>query len=318
MKQLMEKSEKLTLGQRLARRYHSDMPMPMQKGKFLFCFLACLPAVFGFIMWYLLVNFNSILMAFQDPITKELSMVNFERLLNELTNPTTEIYRGLVNTFKWFFLSAFVLPSVGYFIAYFLYRRIKFAKFWLIMIHLPGIISAVVISSMMKNAVSPLGPISYIMNSLGLGYLPNLFADPKTATPAMMAIVFFTSLQVNVLLMIGTFKRLPESLMDAAKIDGATETQQLFLIVTPLVSSTLVTLVILSFTGIFAASGPILYYTQGGADTMTLSYWIFAQTYNGGLLNYPAAVGIFFSAIGIPLVLITRALANKIAKFVEY
>ena len=318
MKQLMEKSEKLTLGQRLARRYHSDMPMPMQKGKFLFCLLACLPAVFGFIMWYLLVNFNSILMAFQDPITKALSMVNFERLLNELTNPTTEIYRGLVNTFKWFFLSAFVLPFVGYFIAYFLYRRIKFAKFWLIMIHLPGIISAVVISSMMKNAVSPMGPISHIMNSLGLGYLPNLFADPKTATPAMMAIVAFTSLQVNVLLMIGTFKRLPESLMDAAKIDGATETQQLFLIVTPMVSSTLVTLVILSFTGIFSASGPILYYTQGGADTMTLSYWIFAQTYNGGLLNYPAAVGIFFSAIGIPLVLITRALANKIAQFVEY
>ena len=120
------------------------------------------------------------------------------------------------------------------------------------------------------------------------------------------------------LLWIGTFKRIPQEVIEAAKLDGATEMQEFFRIVTPMVSSTAVTLFILGCTGIFTASGPILYYTGGGAETSTLSFWIFNQTYNSSLLNYPAAVGIFFTFIGIPIVLFLNWLANKIAKQVEY
>lgn len=313
----MEK-KKMSLRMRMARRYSSDMPTPMQKGKFLFAFLLCLPAVLGLIVWYFGVNSQSIAMAFQDPNTNAWSLVNFERLLNELSMPESEIYISLINTFKYFILSAFVIPVVTYFISYYIYKNIKLSKFFLVMLHIPSIISAVVIASMMKNLISPLGPVSQLMNKADLGLLPNLLGQKETATKVLLAIVFILSLNTNVLLWIGTFKRIPQNVLDAAKLDGVTEMQELFRIVTPMVSSTAVTLFILGATSIFTASGPILFYTNGGAETSTLSFWIFNQTYNNAQLNYPAAVGIFFTFIGLPIVLFLNWLANKLAKQVEY
>lgn len=303
---------------RIAHKYSSDMPIPMQKGKFLFAFLLCLPAVLGLIVWYFGVNFQSIAMAFQDPNTGNWSTVNFERLLNELSMPESEIYISLINTFKYFILSAIVIPVVTYFISYYIYKKIKLSKFFLVMLHIPSIISAVVIASMMKNLISPLGPISIKMREMGLGLLPNLLGQKETATTVLLCIVFILSLNTNVLLWIGTFKRIPQNVIDAAKLDGVSEMQELFKIVTPMVSSTAVTLFILGATCIFTASGPILYYTNGGAETSTLSFWIFNQTYTNSQLNYPAAVGIFFTFIGLPIVLFLNWIANKLAKQVEY
>lgn len=311
-------NKKMSLREKIARKYNTDMPYPMQQGKFLFACILCVPAILGFLVWYLGVNAQSIAMAFQDPQSDAWSLVNFERLLNELSRSESEIYISLMNTLKYFILGAVIIPITTFFISYYIYKKIKLSKFFMIMLHLPSILSGVVVATMIKNTISPLGPISTIMNKMGLGLIPNLLGDPETATPVLLIIVFILSLHANVLLWIGTFKRIPQSVTEAAKLDGATELQELFRIVTPMVSSTAVTLFILGATGIFTASGPILYYTGGAADTSTLSFWIFNQTYNGAQLNYPAAVGIFFTFIGLPIVLFLNWLANKIAKQVEY
>ena len=290
----------------------------MQKGKFSFVFVLCLPAVLGLIIWYFGVNFQSIAMAFQDPVTEKFSLVNFERLLNELSNPESEVYIGLINTLKYFVLSAIIIPIFTYILAFYLYRKIKFAQFYLIMLYIPSIVSGVVIAAMFKNLLSPLGPISTAMNEMGLGLLPNLLTDKETATKTLLVIVFILGVDTNVLLWLGTFKRVPQEVIESAMLDGATENQIFLRIITPMVSTTITTLLILGCTGIFMASGPILLYTNGGAETTTLSFWIFQQTYTNQELNYPAAVGIFFTFIGVPLVLFLNWLSGKVAKAVEY
>ncbi len=310
--------KKEPLWHRLGRRYGGDVPLPMQKGKFAFVFMLCLPAVLGLIVWYFGVNFQSIAMAFQDPVTEKFSLVNFERLFNELSNPKSEVYIGLVNTFKYFILSAIIIPVFTYVLSFYLYRKIKFAQFYLVMLYIPNIVSGVVIAAMFKNLLSPLGPISTVMNEMGLGLLPNLLTNKETATKTLLVIVFILGVDTNVLLWLGTFKRVPQEVIESAMLDGATENQIFLRIVTPMVSTTITTLLILGCTGIFMATGPILLYTNGAADTTTLSFWIFNQTYTNQDLNYPAAVGIFFTFIGVPLVLLLNWLSGKVAKAVEY
>lgn len=310
--------KKEPLWHRLGRRYGGDVPLPMQKGKFGFIFLLCLPAVFGLLVWYFGVNFQSIAMAFQDPVTEEFSLVNFQRLFVELSDKNSAIYIGLINTFKYFILGAIIIPTITYVIAFYLYRRIKFSNFFLIMLHIPNIVSGVVIAAMFKNLLSPLGPLSTVMNEMGLGLMPSLFADKETATKTLLAIVFILGMDTNILLWIGTFKRVPNEVMESAMLDGATEGQIFLRIVTPMVATTISTLLILGCTTIFMASGPILLYTNGNADTTTLNFWIFQQTYTNQEPNYPAAVGIFFTFIGVPLVLFLNWLSGKITKAVEY
>lgn len=312
------KQKKEPIWHKLGRRYGGDVPLPMQKGKFSFIFVLCLPAVLGLIVWYFGVNFQSIAMAFQDPVTEKFSLVNFERLLNELSNPESEVYIGLINTFKYFVLSAIIIPVFTYILSFYLYRKIKFAQFYLIMLYIPSIVSGVVIAAMFKNLLSPLGPISQAMNQMGLGLLPNLLTNKETATKVLLAIVFILGVDTNVLLWLGTFKRVPQEVIESAMLDGATENQIFLRIITPMVSTTITTLLILGCTGIFMSTGPILLYTNGAAGTTTLSFWIFNQTYTNQDLNYPAAVGIFFTFIGVPLVLFLNWLSGKVAKAVEY
>ena len=111
-------NKKIPFREKIARKYNTDMPYPMQRGKFLFAFLLCVPAVLGLCVWYFGVNAQSIAMAFQDPQTDAWSLVNFERLLNELSRPESEIYISLINTFKYFIMGAVVIPVTTYFISY--------------------------------------------------------------------------------------------------------------------------------------------------------------------------------------------------------
>ena len=57
--------------------------------------------------------------------------------------------------------------------------------------------------------------------------------------------------------------------------------------------------------------------TQGAAKSTTLGYWLFSQVINGSY-NYPAAVGVIFTLLGIPILIISRKLLNKITPEVTY
>ena len=82
-------------------------------------------------------------------------------------------------------------------------------------------------------------------------------------------------------------------------------------------------MLVLQMSGIFAASGPILYFTQGKFETTTLSYWMFAEVYGtgtfGGTGRYGAvsAAGMIFTALGLPIILFVKWLTEKI-DVVEY
>ena len=73
----------------------------------------------------------------------------------------------------------------------------------------------------------------------------------------------------------------------------------------------------MSLCGVFAASGPILYFTEGAAETSTLGFWLFNQV-RGDIYNYPAAVGVVFTMLGIPILVISRLIINKLNPEVTY
>lgn len=107
------------------------------------------------------------------------------------------------------------------------------------------------------------------------------------------------------------------AIIEAARIDGVTQMQELFRIIIPMIWPTIATILTLAFTGIFTASGPILLFTKGGFETMSLSYWIFDKVKFGNSLNQPAAVGMVFMLLSIPIVFGMRYLLNRHIQDVE-
>lgn len=299
-------------------RYNDDIPRSMSRGKYRFIFFMSLPALFGLVVWYFGVNINSILIAFQDPVTDQYSLTNFIRLYNDITSESSEILPALKNTLLFFVLQSIVLPVVVYFIAYAFFKKIRMGGALRFILFIPSIVSGVVFSTLFINIVSPAGPISYIMNELGLGVLEDYLHKEGTAIWVIILFCFWTGLTGNLLLLMGTFNRIPKEVIEAAHLDGVGPFQELWYIVTPMVWPTLSTLLMLSFVTIFTASGPILLFTNGAYDTYTISFWIYDQVKNGIGYNYPAAVGLAFSLIGLPIIMLVWKLMDRIQEAVEY
>lgn len=302
----------------------------VKRKKYLFVYLMLIPAVINFAIFYVGVNLNSFVMAFQFMQVGEngvyyiFSFANFERLFKELAIVTTDVHVGLLNTFKYFASQLLITLPLTYLMSYFLYKKMWGYKFFRVIFFLPSIIPAMVYVMTFKTVIEPYGPLSAVWESLFGVKWPAFATDPNTATGTIIFFTIWTGFGVNLLLYQGAMGRVPEEVLEAGKLDGVGWVREMFQIITPMIWPTLSTTIILALSRIFTATGPILLFadTSGVGDTAgsstTLSYFIFSQSYGSSSLEYPAAISVFFTIISFPLVIFVRWIFGKLDPEVEY
>lgn len=303
------------------------MPKTFRKGSSIFIFSMLIVPILWFLIFYVAVNANSILMAFKtlkgisENGTKlfAFSLDNFRQLFMEIDTPNSVIREAIANTLKYFSLNFFIILPTTYFVSYFLYKKIYGYKFFRVLFYMPSILSSVTMVIIFKNLIGSGGPVDNLMQSVFGTQLPPLLTNQEYATPTILAYCLWTGFGVNIILYQGAFQRIPEAIIDAGKIDGVPWFKELVLIITPMAWTTLSMTFILAMTGLFTGGGPILLFGTGGAyETYTISYYIFSQVYDNGVFNYPAAVGIFFTIYSLPIILGFRYVMNKVDPKVEY
>lgn len=304
------------------------MPKMFRKGSAVFIIAMLVIPVIWFIIFYLIVNINSIVMAFKTitgiddfgQVTFAWSLENFVSVFHNLGVEGSELQVATINSLKYSALNIFLIIPLTYFFSYFLYKKLLFHKFFRVLFYLPSIISAVTMVIIFKNLIGFGGPIYELAKALGL-QLPPLLTSSRYATPTIMVYCVWVGFGVNLILYQGAMGRIPEEIIDAGRIDGVSWWRELFCIVTPMIWSTISMTLILAVTGLFTVNVPILVFGTGGAyDTWTISYYIFTrvQSQSSGALNYPAAIGVFFTIISLPIVFGFRWIMNKFDPKVEY
>lgn len=276
------------------------------------------------VIFYFAVNINSVLMAFQENLGGKTvwSGYQFTRLFKELGMSDFIITEAIRNTLIFFLLGLLIINPLSLLLAYFLYKKIIGYRIFRFVFFLPSIISATVLTALYKQLIAPGGVVALAVEALGgsvplLGYL----ATEGTALTAIVIYTLWTGFGVNIILFNGAMTRIPEEVMEYARLDGVGSGRELVQIIIPLIWPTLSTIITFAFVGIFTASGPILLFTKGQYGTYTISFWIYdlVQGVNKVInLEYASAVGLFFTLIGAPIVLIVRMLINKAVDAVEY
>ena len=279
-----------------------------------------IPIIHWFVSW-VFVNVQSILMAFQLP-TGEWSTLNFEIFFSQWSDGTSELILAVENSLKWFFLSNGIIFPFTLILNYFFFKKMPGYATFRILLYIPGLIGGVATASMVKEMVLPNGFLGVLLQeTMGLApsEIPHFFKDQNYANDAMMLYSFWGSWGSNLLLFGGTFARVPRDVLEAAKLDGCSPGRELVQLIIPMISSTLITLIILNLTGLLTASGPLLLFTQGQYGTMTLAYWIFDNVRFGGAGTYNtvAATGLIATSVMVPFILVCRWLLEKIP-VVEY
>lgn len=276
----------------------------------------------NFLVFYVYVNASSILMAFQKTTLKgdRVFTVDWFKLIIEGLFVRKDMLLYLENTMYYFLTSLLVILPLTTFIAYFIYKKIFMYKFFRIMFFLPSIFSAVVLTTIYKQFLGLEGPIATkFYEMFNLPAVPEFFNDSKYATGAILTYCIWTGFGTNLILMAGAMARIPEDVLEAGQLDGVSWVKELTAIIIPLVWPTFTTLIVLTFVGIFTASGPILLFTKGEYDTSTISYFIFSQVYFGnGSKEFAAAVGLFFTVFSVPIIIGIKKLMERWQDAIEY
>lgn len=293
---------------------------------FLVAILA-IPTVSWLVFW-LYVNMSSFVMAFLNR-EGQFDWINFEMFWQSLTSPYgTTIGTSLRNTFKYWLVNVGINFPAAIIIAYFLFKKIRYYRFFRIVFFLPVILTGVVLVSVYMMVVTPNGIWDNFLKIFG-GSVPEwgYFNDESTATNAILVYCIWTGAGTTIVLVGSAMARVPESVLEAAELDGCGPARELFQIILPLIWPTLSTMILLTFTNLLGSTGPILLFAPSGqAGTSTLSFWIYKQVYGvgefgqtGGTENYGlvSATGMIFTLIWVPVILFVRWLTEKIP-VVEY
>ena len=280
--------------------------------------------VLNWLVFWLYVNISSLALAFQHPRTGDFDLVNFRLLYNSITMVGGEIGIALRNTGLFFAVHLLITLPLSLFIAFFLYKRVYGYGLYRIVFYLPAVIPSLVMVTAFKNFIDPDGPLGAIMKWLGNQLPPEgLLARTSSAVWVIVVYTIWTGFTTDVLLFTGGMARIPTEIIEAAKLDGCGPAREVVSIVLPLIWPTISTQIVLLFTNIFSAGGPVLFLTNGKYETSTIAFWIFTQVYGNGQLggtgsyNLVSCAGMSFTLISVPLILGIRKLMSKVDT-VEY
>ena len=287
----------------------------------IFAYLMISVAVLHFAVFWIYINLDQFLMAFSYRTVggeERLTLDNFRRIFEELGQADSVLVYSVVNTLKYWVMSAVKL-ILTVFVAYFIWKKIPLSRTYLFIFFLPSILPPVMLVTLFKNMISTVGPLAAVLKNLFGTEIPPLLMHYTTATNTIIFYTFWAGLGINMLILLGAFGRIPESIIDAGKIDGCGWLRELWSITVPLIWETVQVMLLLNISSLFIASGPILLFTNGNeyTRTYTISFWMYIEVQKGNFY-YPAAVGLFFTVLALPLVFISRFILAKLNKGVTY
>lgn len=278
--------------------------------------------IVAFLFFYVYINFNSILMAFQEPLFDgrggfRWGFGNFEQFFRKFAVVGTEENMGLFlrNTFIYFFQDMFIMLPLSLIICYFMYKKIAGYQAFRTIIYLPVIMTAPIMASLYKLTLD-WGMVRVIGERLGVNLPDSFIMNNNYALGTVLFYMLYTGIGGRFVLLGGAMNTIDPSVIDAGKIDGAGPYRELVSIIIPCIWPTLATLILLSSTGIFTASGPLLLFDQGTCGTMSISYYIYDVVQGGGdntSVELAAAVGVTFTILALPIVMLVK----KITKVTE-
>lgn len=316
----MLKTPKLTVNRHSEKQRRKDL-----------VFVLCMLAVpfMNFLVFWLWPNFRSITIAFKVPTVDGFTFYNFERFFNELASPVTgpSLWKQIDNSFIMFFVGTFVNLPLVLFMSYIMFKKVAGYKVFRVLFYLPSIIGGTVMSQIYRSIMSVRGPVHALLVNAGVQFdtYAGLIGGEETGMLMMIIYTLWTGVGTNMIMFTGAMNRVPQDIFESARIDGIGFFREFFNIILPLIWPTVTTMVVFSMVGIFSNAGLVMLLCPDNAACHNIGYYILRFTLGANNtvkvddgFSYPAAVGLIFTLVNLPMVFGTKALCDRIGKNVEY
>lgn len=265
----------------------------------------------GFIIYFAIIAFPTVFSFFLSLSNytggkifggrKKFQLVGFQYYKQMFTDKY--FWAALKNNLYIVLISVFGQIPLGFIMAYLIFRgMVKGKDFFQTVIYLPCVISTVVIGLLWSAIVSPNGALPAIIRMFNPTYEATVSPYPMVR---VLLVILWMYTGTYLIIFLANLQKIDVSIIEAAKIDGATEIQALRYIILPALTGVIVTSAILAISGSLKSFDLIYVMTGGGPANRTrvLSLYMYDNAFKGAP-KYPLANAISMVMVAISFILI--------------
>jgi multiple sugar transport system permease protein len=306
-------------------------------------YLFLLPSLIGFTLFVLAPIVISLVLSFHEwDLLTPPKLIGTENYV-ELFTKDPIFGSALKNTFWYAVLIVPVQIAIGFIVALALNRRLRGLKLYRLLYFMPVVASVVAAAMVFRFLFNQQSGViaagiwqikGFLLEQPGIQGSPDLLAWVNTIKPpdflngssqgiwpgwALVSVAIFTiwkNVGFTIVIYLAALQAVPEMLLDAAKVDGANNRQQLRFVTLPLVSPTTFFLVVIQMLGafqIFTEPFIISANTQGQIPVASASIvtYIYQNAFDFQRMGKAAAISWVLFAIVFVVTIIQTVLQRR-------
>ncbi len=317
----------MTLANNLKRHYKLAYSMEDRQA-FPFCYLMLLIPVAQFIVFWVVVNINSVIYAFTDSFGA-FTLENFQNVFIAFVKEDAHgwaLGEILGKTVLYWFIVNIVCTPLITLSTYILYKRIPGHNFFRIVFAIPAILGSVVwtrLVSILVGGGEMGGPIISILMHMGFDIPKDImrsgfFSNDSTAYITIILVNSIPHLIACDIALTGAYTRIPKDLVEASHLDGVGFFGEFLHVAIPTAWPTLVITLVSGLSTIFTADGCVFLYTMGEHKTATMGFYLYYWAYNissspnmSNQYGFPAALGFLLTLMTLPTILLAKRFLER-------
>ena len=284
--------------------------------------------ILQFLVFNVYVNIGTVKMSFQHVsyatgTIERFTFQNYKRFFYELFR-FSEIAGAMKNSLYAGLNNALILLPLSLIFGYLFYKKVPGTPVFRVIFFIPSIISIVVYTMVYKYMFnSSFGPVNALLRSFGVAEenMPLWLGSKKFAMPLVLLYADWVGIGYELLILGGAIAKIPEDVMEYAKIDGVGMFKELFVLIVPMIWPTFSIMLLGCITVMFTFFIQVQLLTEGGPDgsTVTIAYMINSKIKGvGANLEWASCLGLCFTLIAIPLIVVAKKLLAKVSNAFGY
>ena len=245
-----------------------------------------------------------------NPLLGKMDFIGVKNYVNIAASPLFKT--SLVNTFLFSAGAVLLKTALALVIAVGINSLRKSKSFFRSMYFIPVIMPIVAIAIVWKWVYHPrIGLLNMLLSAFGI--VGQNWLDASHALGSILIMSVWKDIGYAIIIFMAALLNIPNSVMEAASVDGVNSTQRFFKITLPLVKPTVLFIMVTSLIAYFQTFVPMLIMTKGGPGdaTYVLGYLIYFEAFKNYRFGYASAISVVLFIIVIIITLIQYKLLSR-------
>jgi ABC-type sugar transport system permease subunit len=244
-----------------------------------------------------------------SPDPQSIGLRNYANLVSDAV-----FWKAIWHTVSFFVVTFVVQTAIGMLFAVILHSRIRLAVVYKVIIFVPVVLAPAIMAPVFRQIFAADGQLNWVLTHVGLGFLAQPWiGQESTALPVIMAITIWQWTGLTFVLYFAAMSQIDQSLLEAARIDGAGNIRTLTAIIWPSLRGTTLALGILSAIGALKTFDVPWLVTIAGPNNATqfLGTYIYQMTIQLAHVGYGAALSIVLLVIALAMAIVLQVAGRE-------